>query len=195
MTQIALQSRLERTRIFWRFMLTLEGLLRIGAVCLLLFVACFYLDRQLVLSLEARVHAWQVLAAVAVIGLGWWVLRPVLRRRSVAEMAALVERRFPQLGERLLSAVEFAQAAPGRLTGTSPAMGERLREDAEDASSRLDFRRAIRPDGLLRARLLVAVSALVLALHIWLGGPAFGAYLSRMPLINTPVLHDTRLQV
>src|SRR3569833_830305 len=154
MTQIALQSRLERTRIFWRFMLTLEGLLRIGAVCLLLFVACFYLDRQLVLSLEARVPAWLVLAAVAVIGLVWWVLSPVLRRRSVAEMAALVERRFPQLGERLLSAVELAQAAPGRQTGATPAKVERLQEDAEQASSSLDFRRAIRPDGLLRALLL-----------------------------------------
>jgi len=195
MTQLVLQSKLNGARWFWRAVLIGEGLLVVATALTAIFLACFYADCYFVLSREARGHAWQLLEAVGGLLSLAFALPALLRPRSATEIAALVEQRFPQLGERLLSAVEFAQHRSERTDGVSPAMIERLQQDAERAAASLDFRRAIRSPGMPRAATAFVLALLLLALHVWLAGPAFATFLARMSGSDVPVWRDTRVQI
>ncbi len=87
--------------------------------------------------------AWrQVLPAVAAIAACAvaliWIWR-VLQPPSPSEVAADVERRFPQLRDRFVTAVEIA----GDEHATSPSIARELSDQASDAVRELDLRRAI----------------------------------------------------
>ena len=69
-----------------------------------------------------------------------------------------VERRFPTLGDRLLSAVEFLHEAEDDPTAGSPALRRAVVAQAAAEAERLDFRRCS-----TRVRRVRAVAVLVAA--------------------------------
>jgi len=195
MVQMALSTKLSRARSYWKTLLAAEGALWTAAALLGVFLLCFHADRWLVLPVETRVRVWLGMGVLLVALLAALVLRPLLKPRSEEELAILVERRYPQLRERLLSAVEFSRAPAEQLRGVSTTLLDDLRQEAERETASLRFERAFRPLGVMRSGVGLGGMLLLLALHLVFAGPAFAAFLSRMALNNTPVWRDTRVQV
>jgi hypothetical protein len=195
MSEMALTAKVNRARSYWRALLAAEGTLWTIAGLLAMFLVLFHIDRWLVLTLEARAAAWAVLGVALTAALIWLVLKPVLQPRSPEEVAVMVERRFPQLEERLLSAVEFANLPEAHRRGMSRALVEDLQKEAEHEASGIQFERAFRLNGVGRSGTAFGLTVFLLGLHLIFAGPAFAAFLSRMALNNTPVWRDTRVQV
>ncbi|MFN3648840.1 MAG: DUF4175 family protein [Armatimonadota bacterium] len=195
MTQMALNARLDRARSYWRALLAAEGTLWTTAVLLAAFLVCFHLDRWLVFPMRVRLAVWAVLGVLFSGLFLFLILRPLLQRRSPEEIAVLVERKYPQLRERLLSAVEFRGLTPEQRQGMSAALLHDLEREAEQEAGGLNFQAAFARTGLMRSATGLGVVLLALLLHVVAAGPAFSAFLQRMALMNTPVWRDTRIQV
>ncbi len=101
---------------------------------------------------------------------------PLGRRTDLWALAAVIEQKYPELGERLTSSVELAGSdANGN---GSPAFIALLMEEAERQSSRLDFRPAVPARRTALFSLLAAAAVLLIAVPagVW---PRQYAYLSQ----------------
>ena len=120
--------------------------------------------------------AWATVLAAAV-----HYLRPLFRRRTLADAAVTVERHTPGLQERLSSAVELSTETDA-FTGSPILIRHLLRQAESDAA-------AVRPDALLpahavkrRALYLVPAALLWITLAVLIPRPLFGgAYRLLMP--------------
>jgi hypothetical protein len=100
----------------------LDGLTRWAGLALLLLFGLGGLDYLLGLRLDMRaVGLAAVVAAVLVHGY-WRVIRPAMRALPTDDLAVIVQRRFPQLGDRLVTAVQLAEAAAVDEQTCSPAL-------------------------------------------------------------------------
>lgn len=195
MVQMALRAKVDRARSYWRTLLAAEGGFWTLAVLLAAFVLCFHVDRLLALSIEGRIGAWSVLGVLFSAGVIFLILRPVLKPITSDLVATMVERHFPHLRERLLSAIEFSEADPNHLRGVSPTLLSDLRTEAEREAGGLDFQKAFQLKPLARAALTLAFAALLLGLHAAFAPQAFGRFIERMALMHKPVWRDTMPQV
>lgn len=96
-----------------------------------------------------------MLAAVAVTWIGLRVFRQ-MRQRA---LALVLERRFPQLGEGVITAVEAAEGGVRDVSPYHQAMLQRTMADAARAVDRLDLAAVFNPLPLRRALILVAALA------------------------------------
>ncbi|MCR9198713.1 MAG: hypothetical protein NXI04_08725 [Planctomycetaceae bacterium] len=78
--------------------------------------------RFLMLVIMAAAAAWLILGRV---------LRPLIRRHRDREIAVLLERRFPEFQDRLVTTVECSDGYPGE----GPVVGAMLSRTAEDAGA------------------------------------------------------------
>lgn len=88
------------------------------------------------------------------------LLRPLLKRISDARLARLIEEHSPEAEDRLVTAVEYSHEAHR----ISPAIVNRLYQDANSVSAMLDVRNVIR-----RSRLLLYGGAALASLLIFAG--------------------------
>jgi hypothetical protein len=195
MAQMALHAKVDRARSYWRALLAAEGGLWTLGALLAGFLLCFYVDRQLALSVEARIGAWALLGTLFSVLFLLLVVRPVLRRLPAEEVAATVERRYPQLRERLLAAVEFGGAAPAATLGVSQTLIGDVQAEAERETAGLDFRSAFDLRRVSRSVGGFALAIVLLGLQFALAPQAFGRFLERMALMHKPVWRDTMPQV
>lgn len=127
------------------------------------------IDRSLRLDPGLRLVQMAVAAAI----IGWLAWRRLIRPQTVAirptDLAALVERRHPELNGRLVSATEFAPAGGTAAARGSPILMAKVIEQADDAAARLRFadmlnhRRAARHATFGLAGLAIVVVLPVLA--------------------------------
>src|SRR5688500_1726093 len=114
------------------------GLVVLAAVGLML--VAILLDYVLNLPAGPRL----VLALAAVGGLGYvvyrWVVKPILAKLTLSDVAGHIETAFPQFDDRLRSTVNFVrgQQVPG-----SDAMKQRVMTEAGNLAASLDLNRAI----------------------------------------------------
>jgi hypothetical protein len=110
--------------------------------------------------------SWFGLGAVAFLAA---VLFPLARRLQPAALAAVSEEKYPDLGERLTSAVELSDC-PDTCHG-SPVLLALLMEDAEQRSRPLDFRPAVpaRHAGLWACAAALVVGLLAAPAFVWPG--------------------------
>jgi hypothetical protein len=180
-----LEQKLAATRRWWRATRLLVGLAWTVSVVLLLGLLCYHADRALVLSAGAR-EAWRfgiLLAGLATLLLT--VARSLLRPLPDTALAAVVERRYPVLRERLLTTIDLipALAAPGlRLAppAFSPTIAESLVEETRRVADGLDFRRAVSLRPLRSATFLLICTLALLALEVAFAPGAFAVWLQRM---------------
>lgn len=131
------------------------------------------------------------LLGAAVAGLGamlWNARRPMARQR----LAALVERRYPALGERLASTVELQESA-APLHG-APELIHGLSEETADRAVSLDFRDAYS----VRATRKLAWAAAVLAVVAFapvLGSDTYARFGRRLLLAWSPSVYGYSLSV
>jgi len=123
---------------------------------------------QFLLDYWSRGMRWSMRAAllVAIIAYALWLLRkrlvlPLSRRIEDADVANLVERRFPGLASSLISAVRFARGEVGRSETNSPTLIESVVSEAAARVAAVDFGAVLNPS---RAKRAVGVIALVLLL-------------------------------
>jgi len=106
---------------------------------------------------------WAALALWLTIGLltAWRaLLGPLMRRLDRAALAAVIEQRHPELGERLSTTVELAGTA--EVGHGSPQLIALLAQDTEQRVSRIDFVQAVPP----RAGRQVVVIAMLVAVVV-----------------------------
>jgi len=136
---------------------------------LLSYLLVFALDRWV--DTPAALRGLLMLAGAATLGAAavWWLRHWLWRRRSGRELARLVQRQFPRLGDRLLGAVELAEAGPAAAQRASPALLRAALAQVALEARRYDFTRAAparRPRRLALGAgllLLLALGAAVLA--------------------------------
>ncbi len=144
------------------------GLVVTAAVCLLLgTVAADWL-----LNLPALPRLVLVAAAVSAVGTGvWrWLVRPLVARLTLNDVAGRVERTYPQFQDRLRSTVDILS---GRNVPGSDVMKRRVVSEAARLTQSLDLSRVVvaRPVWLSSAGATAAVG--VLAFAVAMVGPAF----------------------
>jgi len=108
------------------------------AAAILLF---FGLDHSLRLPLPIRL--FHTLAVATLLGYGLWqfVRYPLTRRFADVDIAQLLERRFPELHQRLVSAVQLQELGSDQLRNQSRAMIDQLMDETAAATRALPLDR------------------------------------------------------
>ncbi len=104
-----------------------------------LLLATIFLDY--LLNLDAAPRIVLVLASLAAIGyaLFRWIIKPVLARLSLSDVAGRLEQAFPEFNDRLRSTVDFVRDdVPG-----SDMMKQRVVGEASEMAGRIDLGRAV----------------------------------------------------
>jgi hypothetical protein len=141
---------LERSlRQMWQFQLV-SALARTGSILVCSLSLLALSDWMWVLPRPVRALAVSLAVMLALVRLvQCW---PRLDRTGVA---AAVERGFPELGQRVVTTVEYAE--PGRATApASPGLVQALFDETDERTAGLDYRRLI-PWPVVRRRVLVVV--------------------------------------
>jgi hypothetical protein len=161
----AIDAVLSQLRRRIRAYVLLEGVALLAVVCGAIFWLTFALDwacfRLTALELPLWFREAVGISAVALLAAGvmfWIVLRYFARFRARA-LALVLERRFPELGTRLITAVELATARSAHESPLTSAMIERTIDEAARMSSTLPLESVFDRAPLRRA--LVAAALLV----------------------------------
>ena len=111
-----------------------------------------------------------VVMAVAAAGAAWVVWRqlvgPMLAAMGQAELALLIERRYPHLQSRLISAVQFHTS--GVPAGESAAMVAQMAAEANDLAGELDFSPVVERASMWRVvKIALCAAGLLAGLAVW----------------------------
>ncbi len=157
------QPILQKLRAFrkqLRAVLTIEGLAWTGSALAGLVVVSLVIDYLQRLTLPARLFA----LAVGLSALGYVVYRKLvsrlLRPMDEERLALTVEDRFPELGDRLISSLQFAHAVESGTAGRSDqsvSMMAAVSRDAQQAVGPLDLSGTIDRSRVLKSVALAAV--------------------------------------
>jgi hypothetical protein len=158
--------RLALLRIKLRARLLEEGAAWSLLVCVSCVLATLGLDYAFRLERPLRATT-TILAALALLWTLWRrLVLPAFVPMRATDLAQLLERRQPYLGDRLLSAIDFARSAPSG--AESAGMARRVLVEAADLSTSLDLSRIV--ERRRGARLLVSglcAVALLVGLGVW----------------------------
>jgi hypothetical protein len=175
---VTLRARLTALSRRIRLLRATRGLCLLTLTFVLLLGGLFLADT--LLTLPHMLLRWALLgsagltALVAVCGL----LLPLLRRHDPEALAALIEQRYPELGERLTTTVELAgnrDAWHG-----SRALIELLLEDTEHRAHPLDFTRAFPARSTGRLALGTLAALLLAAAPAFFQGDRYVAFGNRL---------------
>ncbi len=152
-----LASRLRRVALW-------QGLGRLAVVGAALCAAALLADWFWPLSESLRI-GW-LAVVVAVLGYTLWteVLTPVFRRFTAAELAAIVESQYPELGERLTSTIELTDPSVPEDEKGSALMREWLESETLASVAHLNFRGAVPADRARKSALAGLAAAAILLL-------------------------------
>src|SRR5262245_56249578 len=142
MTPTAISGPLSRLRQRERWLALAWGIGRwFAVITLVVFVACYIdwrIDRRRDTPQLLRVGLSAIEAAIAVVAFVWWVAIPLLRRRPDHELALFVEDRRPELGHRLISAVQLNRRG-AKTAGMSTTLIAAVTREAEAKAGKIDF--------------------------------------------------------
>ncbi len=167
--------------------LLMQGIARLAAFLLLAAILQFALDygvRGMRWSMRATLLAGLVLFALVVI----WrrIVSPLTLRIDSADIARLVEQRFPQLSSLLISAVRFASGEVGSPNANSPSLMSTVIARAPQAAGPLDFGAVLSPQSIRRS-ILVLLCALGIAAAAAIASPEK----TRLWFARNVLLHNT----
>jgi hypothetical protein len=147
----------------------LDGLARLLLALSAFVVVSFLADWALVLPSPVRLVLLAGAAAIA----GWIFLgrvaRPLGVRITDDDLALFVERHYPELNDRLISAIQLSReplvdpANARAESWNSPELVEALVRDAEEATASLDFKRVIVGSHVARTAAWGGLAALAIA--------------------------------
>lgn len=162
-------TSLRRRIIAW---FLIDGVGRLLGVVLGIVLFDLLIDRFLRMDVPQRT-IMLVLATAAIAYLFWrWLVRPFLRRPGDDALVLKVEDRHADLGELLISSVQFSRMSPEQFHGVSEKMVGATIAQGEEAARRVNF-----SDTLNHRRFLLNLMALTLA--------AVGIGLCGFAIVNT----------
>ena len=107
-----------------------------------------------------------LIMGLCLIGLVWvlWreLIRPMLVPMGEEDLALLVEDRYDELGDRLISAVQFSQPGRDDEATASRAMIDVMARQANETAATLDFERIVERNNMWRAAGAAACAAMLL---------------------------------
>jgi hypothetical protein len=163
-------DRLHRVCMRFRLYVATEG---VAWVVGFLFLACTF---QLLVDYGTRGLQWSMRAALlaVIIAVAAWLawrrlIAPLRMRMGPAEAAHLVERRYPNLASRLISAVRFAAGEVGPPEANSPSLVASVISHAGDAAKDTDFSTVLDSQRARRAAMTVTsvLAIFILAVILW----------------------------
>jgi hypothetical protein len=166
-----------------RLYLLMDGLAVVSvAVAAAIFITLL-MDYTFWLGRDMR--AVQLLSLLATLGVVAWrfVGQPLQIPLTNNELAVIIERRFPQLQSRLITAVEFA-TAQSKGIDRSAAMIESVVRQARMDVARLSFDDVLAHDRFRRARIITAGCALLIVLSFVLPGSKMPLWFQRNVLLS-----------
>jgi len=182
-----IRARLDALRRRIAAALALEGGARVAGVLLAAIALSFLLDR--VFKLEAAARAVILIAALG--ALGWTIWRYVLRRlRGLPgedPLAVAVEARYPELGDRLISALQLAREADPERYGMSPQLIEDAIHEVAEPVRHLDFGQILALPRVIRRTALG-----ILALGLLAAGAAADPDSASIWFRRNVLLHNVR---
>ena len=195
MTQayLELMDVVQMTRSRWRLLHGLDGVLVVFTALAGVLVAGAAIDQWVDLSVPGRVAAHGCLWIAAAMTVWRNVFRPVFAAHGDDYYAALIEQRFPFLGNRFINALQLGREP--RATG--PKLVEAIVNDALTVVDEIDVSRAGSARTLRRHLAFAAALATVLLGYIMLFGPAARTSVARvlLPTADIAPFTWTRLTV
>ena len=137
------EKKLDLVRLHIRRLTLLAGLSRVVLAVFGVGAVALALDWYYRLGAAARLTL--LVAGIAVIGLAVYryLIAPLRVPLAEDQVALLVEKRFPELKERLITSVQMGHASGDQLAALSPSMVQAVLEDTTAASTPLDFQRVL----------------------------------------------------
>ena len=195
MTQayIELIDHVKVMRSRWRTRQGLEGALFVLAPVIAVVAAAAMVDHVLGLGVAGRVLLHVMLWAVGVACLWRYVIGPLAMTHGDDYFAAMIEQRFPVLGNRFINAVQLGREKDI----AAPRLVDAILTDALTAVDDIDVRSAA-ADRTLRRRAIAAAGVfLLLLVYVGLFGPAARTSFARvlMPFADIEPFTWTKLTV
>ena len=161
-----IRQLIDRVRARWRALVALQALVR-GALMVALVVGAALVAARWTDGAPVALMALAATAAVLAAGALAWCLAPLRRAPADNQVARFVEERAPSLGDRLVTAVDVAQAQ------NPPALADMMMADAARRSSAIDVDTIVSSESLRRAGFQTAGAVLVLGIVLFASrGPA-----------------------
>jgi hypothetical protein len=163
-----IESRLERIRGRIRTLFLIDGAARVALGLVGFIVATFALDW--IFNLPSAVRLVFLIGGGAV--LTWIIVRRLVYPLGVGisddDLALFVERRYPQLNDRLISAIQLARAGDDggqdRVAGfNSPELVQELVRDAAAATDEVDFNKVVVRGHVMKVAAWAAVALFVIS--------------------------------
>ncbi len=182
-----LQSLLSRLRNRVRRYIVWDSLLAVAAAILTAFWIAFLIDYLPVriggTEMPRSARAVVLIATIALTGILLWrfLISPMRRKLPDDSLALLIERQHPELGGRLVTAVQLGETPRAGDAHSATFMKEVLQE-AEQQVSRVDLSRVFRTEPI-RQKLMLVVPLLLAALIMAVASPhTFARAISRLTL-------------
>ncbi|WP_437187520.1 hypothetical protein SH668x_000917 [Planctomicrobium sp. SH668] len=157
-----IQNILSRLRRWIRRYVLLEGLAATIAIACALFWGSFLIDLAYFKLSNLELPGWfrslaSICMGAVLVGTAVsWISSKLLKRMQPADLALALERQFPELNDRLITAVQLADRAPA---GPTSQMLDRTIEEAVSKLSSVRIRETTR-SGPLRQRMVIALTLL-----------------------------------
>ena len=151
------------------------------------FLLVFLLDRAMPTPGWLRLVILVVGTSLFALFAPYWIHRWILKNRHENQLARMISRKFPRLGDRLLGVLELSDQTESETT-LSPALRAAATRDVAEAAAKRDFANAL-PSNRNRTGILVVSLLLLFAVGAFVilpkaGLNAFQRWL--MPLSDTP---------
>jgi hypothetical protein len=166
------------------------GVVLAAAVALLLGTVLLDFLSSYLLGVNLPAGMRLLLLAALVVAVGYaavrWVVKPILARLSLSDVAGHIESVFPQFDDRLRSTVDFVQQPADSIPGSS-AMKERVVTEATQLAQNTDLSRAVVTKPVWYS-LSTAVAALALLVAVSMLIPPFARI--GLPRLFAPFAHN-----
>ena len=161
-----IRQLIDRVRRRWRALVALQALVR-GALMAALGVGAALAASRWTDGAPVVLMALALAAIVLALGALTWCLAPLRRVPADSKVARYIEERAPSLGDRLVTAVDVAQAT------NVPRLADLMVADAARRSSAIDIDTIVSSESLRRAGVQAAAAALALGIVLFASrGPA-----------------------
>ncbi|MBD3218395.1 MAG: hypothetical protein GF310_08980 [candidate division Zixibacteria bacterium] len=114
----------------------------------------------------------------------WFIIWPIIRRPSNEELALLVEKRYPDLKNRMIAALQLERKLLNNRENYSPALIEQCIQQAEDLSNKIEFRKSYKSNNISKGFKYFGTT-LILTFAFWLFSPAI--FNSSMDVFSNPL--------
>ncbi len=168
-------------RLDWRVR-GLAALHGMGLLCVVMgcgVATGLFVDWMWGVGMATRTTLLVSMIAASVITLLWSVIGPLFRRISAAELAAIVDTAFPELGERVEAAVELSDPERPEAHRGSSVMRAKLMEETVRRTNTVDFADAAESSNAWRWLGIGGLTLLLLLAPLGLSREGYGLLLTR----------------